>query len=52
MICISGILIAPYLVSELACAGVDTISLRVQLISATFVVTGVTTLIQTVFGLR
>uniref|UniRef100_A0A7E4ULX2 Solute carrier family 23 member 2 n=1 Tax=Panagrellus redivivus TaxID=6233 RepID=A0A7E4ULX2_PANRE len=52
MICISGVLVLPYLVSEIACAGVHTIALRVKLISATFVVTGITTVLQTVFGLR
>ena len=52
MICISGILTMPYLVSEVACAGAYTTALRIQLISSTFVVTGFTTLLQTVVGLR
>ncbi|KAE9547109.1 hypothetical protein FO519_009678, partial [Halicephalobus sp. NKZ332] len=52
MICISGILAVPYLVSEIACAGSATIALRIKLISSTFVVTGFTTLLQTVIGLR
>uniref|UniRef100_A0AC34R3A0 C-CAP/cofactor C-like domain-containing protein n=1 Tax=Panagrolaimus sp. JU765 TaxID=591449 RepID=A0AC34R3A0_9BILA len=52
MVCFSGILIAPYIVSELACAGAATIALRVRLISTAFVVTGLTTLLQTVLGLR
>ena len=52
MICMSGILTVPYLVSEVACAGAYTTALRIQLISSTFVVTGFTTLLQTVVGLR
>ncbi|KAE9552150.1 hypothetical protein FO519_004654, partial [Halicephalobus sp. NKZ332] len=52
MICMSGILTLPYLVSEIACAGSATIALRIKLISSTFVVTGFTTLLQTVIGLR
>ncbi|KAI6215689.1 Solute carrier family 23 member 2 [Aphelenchoides besseyi] len=52
MVCISGILVIPHLVAEVACAGAATIALRVQLISTTLVVTGITTLIQTTFGLR
>lgn len=52
MVCISGILVIPHLVAEVACAGAATIALRVQLISTTLVVTGITTLIQTTIGLR
>lgn len=52
MVCISGILVIPHLVAEVACAGINTIALRVQLISTTLVITGLTTLIQTTFGLR
>ncbi|CAD5225577.1 unnamed protein product [Bursaphelenchus xylophilus] len=52
MVCISGILVIPHLVSQVACAGLATIALRVQLISTTLVVTGLTTLIQTTLGLR
>ncbi|CAD5218850.1 unnamed protein product [Bursaphelenchus okinawaensis] len=52
MVCISGILVIPHLVAEVACAGLSTIALRVQLISTTLVVTGITTLIQTTLGLR
>jgi nucleobase transporter 1/2 len=52
MVCISGVLVIPYLVADIACAGSATIALRVQLISTTLVMTGLTTLIQTTFGLR
>ncbi|KAI6177520.1 Solute carrier family 23 member 2 [Aphelenchoides bicaudatus] len=52
MVCFSGILVIPNLVAEVACAGAATIALRVQLISTTLVVTGITTLIQTTLGLR
>ena len=52
MICFSGSLIAPYLVSEIACAGVATTALRVRLISSAFIVTGFSTLLQSAVGLR
>ncbi|KAF8372313.1 hypothetical protein PRIPAC_78742 [Pristionchus pacificus] len=51
-VCISGLLVFPFLVSQLACAGDQTIALRVQLISATFVACGIATLLQTTLGLR
>lgn len=46
MVCISGILVVPNLVSDLACAGSATVDLRARLISSTLVVSGITTLIQ------
>ncbi|KAK6748103.1 hypothetical protein RB195_000994 [Necator americanus] len=52
MLCLSGLLVYPYLVSEAVCAGDATVQLRVQLIAATFVSCGVATIIQTTFGLR
>ncbi|CAJ0925399.1 unnamed protein product, partial [Mesorhabditis belari] len=52
LLCISGMLVLPFLVSDIACAGDKTIELRVQLISSTFVASGVATLMQTTFGLR
>ena len=52
MICFSGSLIAPYLVSEIACAGIATTALRVRLISSAFIVTGFSTLLQSAVGLR
>ncbi|GMR48917.1 hypothetical protein PMAYCL1PPCAC_19112, partial [Pristionchus mayeri] len=51
-VCISGLLVFPFLVSNLVCAGDATIALRVQLISATFVACGIATLLQTTLGLR
>ncbi|GMT26122.1 hypothetical protein PFISCL1PPCAC_17419, partial [Pristionchus fissidentatus] len=51
-VCISGLLVFPFMVSELACAGDATIALRVQLIAATFVACGVATILQTTLGLR
>ncbi|KAJ1357555.1 hypothetical protein KIN20_015729 [Parelaphostrongylus tenuis] len=52
MLCFSGLLVTPFLVSEVVCAGNATVSLRVQLIAATFVSCGVATILQTTFGLR
>ncbi|CAI4225928.1 unnamed protein product [Auanema sp. JU1783] len=52
MLCISGLLVYPFVVSECVCAGDATIELRVKLIAATFVASGVATLLQTTFGLR
>ncbi|VDO55764.1 unnamed protein product [Haemonchus placei] len=52
MLCLSGLLVYPFLVSEIVCAGDATVQLRVQLIAATFVSCGIATIIQTTFGLR
>ncbi|CAI4225929.1 unnamed protein product [Auanema sp. JU1783] len=52
LLCISGLLVIPFLVSNIACAGDQTIALRVKLIAATFVTSGIATIIQTTFGLR
>ena len=52
MICISGLLAVPYLVSGIACAGNYTTTLRIKLISSTFFITGFTTFLQTSIGLR
>uniref|UniRef100_A0A1I7XRC4 Sulfate_transp domain-containing protein n=1 Tax=Heterorhabditis bacteriophora TaxID=37862 RepID=A0A1I7XRC4_HETBA len=52
MLCLSGLLVYPFLVSEAVCAGDATVGLRVQLIAATFVSCGIATVIQTTFGLR
>ncbi|GMT26120.1 hypothetical protein PFISCL1PPCAC_17417, partial [Pristionchus fissidentatus] len=51
-VCLSALLVYPFLVSQLACAGDATIALRVQLIATTFVACGIATLLQTSFGLR
>ncbi|KAK0399936.1 hypothetical protein QR680_003282 [Steinernema hermaphroditum] len=52
MVCINGVLVVPYIVAEKACAGQAELSLRATLISTAFVVTGIATLLQSVFGLR
>ncbi len=49
---VSGILVIPFQVSEVVCAGSATAMIRVQLISTTFVVCGITTILQVVLGLR
>ncbi|UMM30302.1 hypothetical protein L5515_012239 [Caenorhabditis briggsae] len=52
LVCISALLVTPYLLSNMLCAGTETIAIRVQLIAATFVTTGIATILQTTFGLR
>ncbi|CAJ0602710.1 unnamed protein product, partial [Cylicocyclus nassatus] len=52
MLCFSGLLIIPFLQSNLVCAGASTIELRVRLIAASFFSSGLATLLQTTFGLR
>uniref|UniRef100_A0A1I7ZKV3 Solute carrier family 23 member 2 n=1 Tax=Steinernema glaseri TaxID=37863 RepID=A0A1I7ZKV3_9BILA len=52
MVCISGLLVVPYIVAEKACAGDGELALRATLISTTFVVTGVGTILQSTLGLR
>uniref|UniRef100_A0A8R1DEM7 Solute carrier family 23 member 1 n=1 Tax=Caenorhabditis japonica TaxID=281687 RepID=A0A8R1DEM7_CAEJA len=52
MLCMSGLLVYPFLISNCACAGAAAVELRVQLISATFVSCGIATILQTTFGLR
>uniref|UniRef100_A0A1I7SZK2 Sulfate_transp domain-containing protein n=1 Tax=Caenorhabditis tropicalis TaxID=1561998 RepID=A0A1I7SZK2_9PELO len=52
MLCMSGLLVYPFLISNCACAGIAAVQLRVQLISATFVSCGIATILQTTFGLR
>uniref|UniRef100_A0AC35TWI0 Solute carrier family 23 member 2 n=1 Tax=Rhabditophanes sp. KR3021 TaxID=114890 RepID=A0AC35TWI0_9BILA len=52
MVGITGLLVMPYLVTSLICAGADATLIRVQLMSATLITAGVATLIQTTFGLR
>ena len=46
MLCLSGLLVCPFLVADVACAGSASTELRVQLIAATFVTAGLATLIQ------
>ncbi|KAK6748106.1 hypothetical protein RB195_000995 [Necator americanus] len=52
MLCISGLLIVPFLQSNLVCAGSATIELRVRLIAASFFTSGIATILQTTFGMR
>uniref|UniRef100_A0A8R1I369 Uncharacterized protein n=1 Tax=Caenorhabditis japonica TaxID=281687 RepID=A0A8R1I369_CAEJA len=52
MICLSSLLVIPYVVSDMLCAGEQAIQIRVQLISATFVTSGIATILQTTFGMR
>lgn len=52
MVCTSSLLIYPILLSDIVCAGQDTVSLRVQLIAATFVACGIATILQTTLGIR
>ncbi len=52
MVCVSALLVIPFLISEVICAG-DAISIiRVRLISTTFVVSGISTIIQSTIGAR
>ncbi|VDM24568.1 unnamed protein product [Toxocara canis] len=53
MMCgISGLLVMPFVVADLMCAGSSSVTLRVRLISTTFVVSGIATVLQTTLGLR
>ncbi|CAI5448264.1 unnamed protein product [Caenorhabditis angaria] len=53
LICLSSLLVIPYLVSTTVCAANNQImELRVQLISATFVTSGIATILQTTLGLH
>ncbi|PIC35884.1 hypothetical protein B9Z55_015094 [Caenorhabditis nigoni] len=52
MICLSSLLVIPYVVSDMLCAGDQALQIRVQLISATFVTSGIATILQTTFGMR
>ncbi|EFO92261.1 hypothetical protein CRE_10927 [Caenorhabditis remanei] len=52
MICLSALLVVPYIVFDMLCAGEKALEIRVQLISATFVTSGIATILQTTFGMR
>ncbi|EGT36397.1 hypothetical protein CAEBREN_12868 [Caenorhabditis brenneri] len=52
MICLSALLVVPYIMSDMLCAGEKALEIRVQLISATFVTSGIATILQTTFGMR
>uniref|UniRef100_A0A914VRU4 Uncharacterized protein n=1 Tax=Plectus sambesii TaxID=2011161 RepID=A0A914VRU4_9BILA len=50
MVCVSGLLVTPYILSNTACAGAATALIRVRLISTTLVVAGLSTLLQNTLG--
>uniref|UniRef100_A0A914WAV6 Solute carrier family 23 member 2 n=1 Tax=Plectus sambesii TaxID=2011161 RepID=A0A914WAV6_9BILA len=52
MVCVSGLLVTPYILSNTACAGAATALIRVKLISTTLVVAGLSTLLQNTLGVR
>ncbi|KAI6213178.1 hypothetical protein M3Y94_00119700 [Aphelenchoides besseyi] len=52
MVCVSALLVIPFLLSDMLCAGQQVNMLRVQLISSTFVASGIGTIIQTSLGMR
>ncbi|OZC09711.1 putative permease [Onchocerca flexuosa] len=52
MVCVSALLTIPFILSNELCAGRDVYTLRVLLISSTFVVSGLSTIIQTMLGTR
>ncbi|CAI2351406.1 unnamed protein product [Caenorhabditis sp. 36 PRJEB53466] len=52
MICLSMLLVIPFLISEMVCPGDKETEIRVHLISASFVTSGIATLLQTTFGMR
>ncbi|VDN58878.1 unnamed protein product [Dracunculus medinensis] len=52
MVCVSALLTIPLILSNELCPGKDLYDIRVKLISSTFVVSGISTIIQTLFGTR
>ncbi|TKR60409.1 hypothetical protein L596_027662 [Steinernema carpocapsae] len=52
MVCVSALLVIPFVLSEDLCPGKDIHELRVRLISSTFVCSGISTIIQTCLGMR
>ncbi|KAH7708624.1 xanthine/uracil permease [Aphelenchoides avenae] len=52
IVCTDGALSTPFIVATLACAGAATMDIRSRLISTTFFVTGISTLLQSTIGLR
>lgn len=52
MVCVSALLVIPYILSDELCAGKDVNDIRVRLISSTFVSSGISTIIQTSLGMR
>ena len=52
MVCVSALLTVPLIMADSLCAGQDIAKLRQTLISSTFVSSGISTIIQTMFGMR
>ncbi|MFH4975996.1 hypothetical protein AB6A40_002705 [Gnathostoma spinigerum] len=52
MVCVSALLTIPFILSSELCPGRDIYDLRVKLISSTFVVSGLSTILQTMLGMR
>lgn len=52
MVCVSALLTIPFILSNELCAGRDVYTVRILLISSTFVVSGISTIVQTMFGTR
>lgn len=52
MVSVSVLVSIPFLISDEVCPGQDLHLLRVRLISATFVVCGIATILQTALGFR
>lgn len=52
MVCVSALLVIPFILSEELCAGKEVNLLRTRLISSTFVASGISTIIQTSLGMR
>ncbi|CAD6198816.1 unnamed protein product [Caenorhabditis auriculariae] len=52
MVCVSALLTVPLIMSDALCAGSNIARLRQTLISSTFVSSGLSTIVQTLFGMR
>ncbi|VDD97261.1 unnamed protein product [Enterobius vermicularis] len=52
MVCVSALLTIPFIISNELCPGKDLYYFRVKLISSTFIVSGISTIIQTALGMR
>uniref|UniRef100_A0A914E9A6 Uncharacterized protein n=1 Tax=Acrobeloides nanus TaxID=290746 RepID=A0A914E9A6_9BILA len=52
MVCMAGLFVTPYIVSETVCAGDKSSELRAKLISTAFVISGIATILQCFLGIR
>ncbi|KAI1719627.1 permease family domain-containing protein [Ditylenchus destructor] len=52
MVCVSALLVIPFILADEVCPGRDVNFLRVRLISSTFVSSGISTIVQTTVGMR